>query len=91
MTHMRLSLKEIQSNCGNIGSFVLGVKSFHGNSYDGHTLNQTIAELERTTGQEAGDIFVDLTDRGNNYSKKSKVYTPYTKKQITPEKAYAET
>jgi len=66
------------------GNFILGVKSFHGNPYDGHTLAQTVEKIEATTNQEVGNIFVDLGYRGNNYQKKGKVYTPYTKKQITP-------
>jgi IS5 family transposase len=66
-------------------NFILGVKSFHGNPYDGHTLAETIAAVEKTIGQEIGDAFVDLGYRGHNYKHKSKVYTPYTKKQITRE------
>ncbi|MEI7669922.1 MAG: IS5 family transposase [Pseudomonadota bacterium] len=66
-------------------SFILGVKSFHGNPYDGHTLAQTIEEFEKTTKEKINKAFVDLGYRGNNFSEKSKVYTPYTKKQITPE------
>ena len=66
-------------------NFILGVKSFHGNPYDGHTLVETISAIEKTIGQEIGTAFVDLGYRGHNYSKKGKVYTPYTKKEITPE------
>jgi IS5 family transposase len=66
-------------------NFILGVKSFHGNPYDGHTLAETISAVEKTIGQEIGDVFVDLGYRGHNYSKKGKVYTPYTKKQISRE------
>jgi len=67
------------------GSFILGIKSFHNNPYDGHTLDQTAAEFERITKQKIGKMFVDLGYRGNNFREKGKVYTPYTKKQITPE------
>lgn len=66
------------------GNFILGIKSFHGNPYDGNTLKQTVEKIEATTGKEVGDLFVDLGYRGNNYQKKGKVYTPYTKKQVTP-------
>lgn len=66
------------------GNFVLGVKSFHGNPYDGHTLAQTVEQTEQVTKQEMKQIFVDLGYRGNNYKKKSTIYTPYTKKAITP-------
>jgi len=66
------------------GNFILGVKSLHGNPYDGHTLNQTIEKIESTTGQEVGNMFVDLGYCGNNYQKKGKIYTPRTKKTLTP-------
>ncbi len=65
------------------GNFILGVESFHGNPYDGHTLEQTVKKMEKTTGQAAGKLFLDLGYRGNNYSKKSKIYTPYTKKELS--------
>jgi transposase, IS5 family len=67
------------------GNFILGVKSFHGNPYDGHTLAQTVTQIEKITDHEPNKIFVDLGYRGSNYSKKGKIYTPYTKKEITPE------
>ncbi len=65
------------------GNFILGVKSFHGNPYDGHTLAQTVKQIEQITGNEPQKIFVDLGYRSNNYSKKGKVYTPYTKKFLS--------
>ncbi len=40
------------------GNFVLGIKSFHGNPYDGHTLDQTVVEL-RKLSPETSKIFVD--------------------------------
>jgi transposase, IS5 family len=49
------------------GNFILGIKSFHGNPYDGHTLAQTVEKIEETTGREVGNIFVDLGYRGNNW------------------------
>jgi len=64
------------------GNFILGVKSFHGNPYDGHTLAQTIEKTEENTNEEVKQVFVDLGYRGNNYKDKSKIYTPYTKKKL---------
>lgn len=66
------------------GNFILGIKSFHGNPYDGHTLAQSIEQVEALIKQTVNKIFVDLGYRGNNYQAKGKVYTPYTRKQITP-------
>lgn len=64
-------------------NFILGVKSFHGNPYDGHTLEQTVKEVEQMTEHEPKKIFVDLGYKGSNYRKKGKIYTPYTKKKLS--------
>lgn len=62
------------------GNFILGVKSFHGNPYDGHTLDQAISGI-KALGAEPSKYFLDLGYRGHNHSAKSKVYLPNTKKQ----------
>ena len=67
------------------GNFILAVKSFQDNPYDGHTLAETVAQMEKNTEIEVKKIFVDLGYRGNNYKKKSKIYTPYTKKSLSVE------
>ena len=64
------------------GNFVLGVKSFHGNPYDGHTLDQTVVEL-RKLSPETSKIFVDLGYTGNNFKEKGKVFTAKTKKTLS--------
>ena len=64
------------------GNFVLGIKSFQGNPYDGHTLKQTIEEVEENSGIGIEKAFVDLGYRGNNYEQKGKIYTPYTRKRL---------
>jgi transposase, IS5 family len=64
------------------GNFILGVKSFHGNPYDGHTLDQAIEKTEENISFKVKQVFVDLGYRGNNYKKKGKIYTPYTKKKL---------
>lgn len=65
------------------GNFVIGVQSFHNNPYDGHTLKEAIIDVEKMTKIEPSKIFVDLGYRGNNYSKKGSVYTPYTRKSLS--------
>ncbi|RZI47242.1 hypothetical protein EDM53_02940 [Rickettsiales endosymbiont of Peranema trichophorum] len=62
------------------GNFVVGVKSFHDNPYDGHTLEQTILAV-KALGIEPGKYFVDLGYRGHNHRAKSKVYLPNTRKK----------
>ena len=48
------------------GNFILAIKSFQGNPYDGHTLKQTVAQIEDITGHEPKKLFVDLGYRGSN-------------------------
>ena len=47
--------------------FVVGMKSFAGTPYDGHTLEATMAQAERLGGFQAKDIYVDRGYRGHNY------------------------
>jgi IS5 family transposase len=67
------------------GNFIVAIKSFHGNPYDGHTLNQTIESLRKIVDEPLQKVFVDLGYRGSNFSEKSKIYTPYTKKKLSKE------
>ena len=64
------------------GNFVLGVKSFHGNPYDGHTLDQTVTCL-RKLSPETSKIFVDLGYAGHNFKEKGKVFMTKTKKALS--------
>ena len=66
------------------GGWFVGALAMRGNPYDGHTLKQTVEKIESTTGQEVGNMFVYLGYCGNNYQQKGKIYTPRTKKKITP-------
>lgn len=66
-------------------NLVLAIKSFHGNPYDGHTLEQTVENVEKNTGEKIKQISVDRGYRGNNYSKKGEVFMPGTKKQLNEE------
>ncbi len=67
------------------GNFIVGIKSFHGNPYDGHTLDQTIQEIRKIVDEPLQKVFVDQGYRGSNFSEKSKIYTPYTKKALSKE------
>jgi len=67
---------------GATNNFILGIKSFQDNPYDGHTLQQTIELVEKLTQHPVKKSFVDLGYRGSNVSDKRKVYTPYTKKKL---------
>ncbi len=66
-------------------NFILAAKSFHENPYDGHTLAATIADVEKNTKGSIQKVFLDRGYRGNDYSAKSKIYTPYTTKSLSEE------
>ena len=66
------------------GNFVLGVKSFHSNPYDGHTLEQTISEVKKLS-PDSNKFFVDQGYKGHNFKEKGKVYITKTKKSLSKE------
>jgi IS5 family transposase len=39
--------------------FILGASSFHGNPYDGHTLQESIAQAEKMTETKIKAVFVN--------------------------------
>jgi IS5 family transposase len=66
------------------GNFILAVKSFHGNPYDGHTLDQTVEEVRKIVDKSfINKYFVDLGYVGSNFREKGKVYTPKSRKNLT--------
>ncbi|TWU35391.1 hypothetical protein S225a_07490 [Candidatus Brocadiaceae bacterium S225] len=54
--------------------FILGMKAYHGNPYDGHTLEESITQTERISGYKANDIYVDRGYRGHNYTGEALVH-----------------
>ena len=55
-------------------NFIVGTQAFHGNPYDGHTLNEAMEQAERLGQFKAKEAFVDLGYRGHNYEGDAKVY-----------------
>jgi len=49
------------------GNWIVAIRAFHGNPYDGHTLKETIEQMERLTKKVARDVYVDLGYRGHDY------------------------
>jgi transposase, IS5 family len=47
------------------GQFVLGIKAMPGLPYDGHTLKDQIAQVERLTGETVARVYVDKGYRGH--------------------------
>lgn len=55
-------------------NFVVGIQSFSGNPYDGHTLQQAVAQSERLAGFKAEEIYVDQGYQGHNYQGDAEVH-----------------
>ena len=51
----------------NESNWVVGVQALHGNPYDGHTLADAIEQVERITGRDVKEAFVDKGYRGHDY------------------------
>ena len=56
------------------GHFILSSRALHGKPYDGHTLNQTIKNVEELTGCEVDKSYVDKGYKGHDYENKHRVY-----------------
>ncbi len=53
--------------------FIMGMKAYHGNPYDGHTLDDAILQAESITGLKAKEVYVDRGYRGHNYKGEAEV------------------
>ena len=49
------------------GGWFVGARAVHGNPYDGHTLSDTLSQVERM-GIRPEQVFVDMGYRGHNYA-----------------------
>lgn len=65
-------------------NWVLGVKSFHGNPFDGHTLKEAIRDAEKTTGVSIQNIFVDKGYRGAKHWPKKKLVLLSGRSRLRP-------
>lgn len=54
-------------------NWLIGIKSFHGNPYDGHTLTSNLDQIERLTEWKVKDVYVDLGYRGHGYEGETRV------------------
>jgi len=66
-------------------NWIVGMQSFHGNPYDGHTLSDTIEQIERVTAWSINDAYVDLGYRGHDYKGETqiKIVNYRTMKKLT--------
>lgn len=54
-------------------NWILGIRAHHGNPYDGHTLKESLDQIERLTGLKAGEAYVDLGYRGHGYDGETQI------------------
>jgi len=55
-------------------NWIVGVRAFHNNPYDGHTLDETLKNVESLTGIQVKNTYVDLGYRGHNYEGEGQVH-----------------
>jgi IS5 family transposase len=55
------------------GGWFVGAKAYHGNPYDGHTLKDSLLQVNRVAG-EPEHAFVDMGYRGHNYRGDTQVH-----------------
>ena len=66
-------------------NWIVGVEALHGNPYDGHTLNASIDQVERLSGQRPQQVCVDQGYKGkNNYPDDAEIMVAGRKKKTTP-------
>lgn len=64
------------------GQFVLHAKAFHGNPYDGHTLQPVLEGVQAITGIEVKRVYVDKGYRGHKVPKPMRVYSSGQKRGV---------
>lgn len=73
------------------GGFILGCKAFHGNPYDGHTLEEALTDVEQRLGaQISARVGVDLGYRGHGIPKTARhaIFHPKLKRMSRPTKLF---
>jgi IS5 family transposase len=55
-------------------NWILGIQAHHGNPYDGHTLTDSLEQVERLTDWSVKEAYVDLGYRGHDYTGKAKIH-----------------
>ena len=63
------------------GNWIVGIQAFSGNPYDGHTLEATLEQVERLTGKQAKEVYVDKGYRGHGYTGPTLVHIVGTRKK----------
>ncbi len=70
--------QKVSVTTSNRGNWIVGVDLCKANPYDGHTLAQAIATVERTAGVTVTDAYVDKGYRGHDYQGAATIHIPGT-------------
>lgn len=62
------------------GNWVVGIRTFPGNPYDGHTLTDSLKQTEKFTRKKITDAYVDLGYRGHGHEGHSNVHVVNNRK-----------
>ena len=66
-----------------IDNFVVGMKAFPGNPYDGHTLSASLEQVHKLTGIVAKEVYVDRGYRGHGLTESTKIWIAGAKRGVT--------
>jgi IS5 family transposase len=58
----------------NKSNWVVGIQALDGNPFDGHTLQTSVTQMERITGQSPEDVVIDQGYKGHDYSGPAQVH-----------------
>ena len=67
------------------GGWFVGVKSFTGNPYDGHTLAAQMKQVESLLANHVSEVYVDMGYRGHDYDGAVTVHVDKRRRGRTPE------
>jgi len=64
-------------------NFVVGMKAFSGNPYDGHPLSASLEQVHKLTGIVAREVYVNWGYRGHGLTETTKVWIAGAKRGVT--------
>ena len=69
------------------GGWIVGCRALHGNPYDGHTLDETLEQVERVA-RKPEHVFVDMGYRGHDYQGDINVHVDKRRRGRTPRRLW---
>jgi len=71
------------------GGWFVGAKSYTGNPYDGHTLDEQMKQVKSMIGEQVGEVHVDMGYRGHDYQGPATVHVDKRTRGRTPQSSPA--